>query len=82
MILYFGWVHHSAYFENRAQALWQKNAHRVVVFGNDWSDTRTYRVSQPSQRAIAARDSDRGDVWVETLCKEVNAFLDSHMSNY
>lgn len=78
MILYFGWVHHVAYFEHQAQAIWQSNAHRIVVFGNDWSDTRSYRVSSPPQSAIAPRDADRGEVWVETLCKEVGTSFFSH----
>ncbi|KAF2848837.1 hypothetical protein T440DRAFT_148277 [Plenodomus tracheiphilus IPT5] len=71
MIFYFTWVHQSDYFESKVQAMWQGNTHRIVVFGNDWSDTRSYRVSSPASSEIAPRDIDRGEVWVETLCKEL-----------
>lgn len=46
--------------------------HRVVVFGDDWSDTGNYRVSPPSRASVAARDPDRGSLWTETLCKEAS----------
>jgi hypothetical protein len=71
MILYFTWVH-SANFEETVNTVWRGNAHRIVVFGNDWSDTGSYRVSSPVLSAVVARDADRGDLWVETLCKEVS----------
>ncbi|KAI4712220.1 hypothetical protein J4E89_002486 [Alternaria sp. Ai002NY15] len=70
MILYFTWVH-SANFEDTVHTVWRGNAHRIVVFGNDWSDTGSYRVSSPVLSAVVARDADRGDLWVETLCKEL-----------
>ena len=76
MILYFTWVH-STYFgetvQNTVQTVWRGNAHRVVVFGNDWSDTGSYWVSSSVPSGFVARDADRGDLWVETLCKEVRA---------
>ena len=68
MILYFTWIH-SPRFE---ESVWRGDAHRIVIFGNDWSDTGSYRVSSPALSAIVARDADRGDLWVETLCKEVS----------
>lgn len=71
MILYFTWVH-QADFEQTVHTVWRGSAHRIVVFGNDWSDTGSYRVSSPALSAIVARDADRGDLWVETLCKEVS----------
>jgi hypothetical protein len=70
IITYFTWFH-SAYFKDTVQTVWRGNAHRVVVFGNDWSDTGTYRVSSSVPSGLIARDADRGDLWVETLCKEV-----------
>jgi len=70
MILYFTWVH-SADFEDTVHTVWRGSAHRIVVFGNDWSDTGSYRVSSPVLSAVVARDADRGDLWVETLCKEL-----------
>jgi hypothetical protein len=74
MILYFTWVH-SSYFENTVQdtvqTVWRGTAHRVVVFGNDWSNTGSYRVSSSAPSVIVARDADRGDLWVETICEEV-----------
>jgi len=45
---------------------------RLVVFGDDWSDTMTYRVSPPQLSSAAARDPDRGELWTETLCREVS----------
>ncbi|KAG9383296.1 hypothetical protein A1F94_005207 [Pyrenophora tritici-repentis] len=50
---------------------WSGNAHRIVVFGNDWSDTGSYRIAPSGLSAVVARDADRGDLWVETLCKEL-----------
>ncbi|EUC31712.1 hypothetical protein COCCADRAFT_38231 [Bipolaris zeicola 26-R-13] len=69
-ILYITWMN-SAGFEETVHTVWRESAHRIVVFGNDWSDTGSYRVSSPALSAIAARDADRGDLWVETLCKEL-----------
>lgn len=71
-ILYVTWMN-SAGFEEIVNTVWRGSAHRIVVFGNDWSDTGNYRVSSPALSAIVARDADRGDLWVETLCKEVSA---------
>jgi hypothetical protein len=70
LILYFSWTHRSAY-ESTVQAVWRGDAHRIVVFGNDWSDTGSYRVSPPALSKIVPRDADRGEIWVETLCEEV-----------
>ncbi|EUC48227.1 hypothetical protein COCMIDRAFT_87821 [Bipolaris oryzae ATCC 44560] len=69
-ILYITWMD-SAGFEETVHTVWRGSAHRIVVFGNDWSDTGSYRVSSPALSSIVARDADRGDLWVETLCKEL-----------
>lgn len=71
-ILYITWMN-SAGFEETVHTVWRGSAHRIVVFGNDWSDTGSYRVSSSASSAIVARDVDRGDLWVETLCKKVSA---------
>ncbi|KAF1940663.1 hypothetical protein EJ02DRAFT_445334 [Clathrospora elynae] len=86
MIVCFTWRSHSAYFENTARAAWRGNTRRVVVFGNDWSDTGSYRVAPPTRAAIVPRDPDRGQVWVETLCRElmcntIDNFARSKQSN-
>lgn len=72
MVLYFTCIHPSVYIESSVQAIWRSNARRIVVFGNDWSDTKKYRVSSPPRSERAPRDADSGEVWVETLCREVN----------
>jgi hypothetical protein len=46
--------------------------HRLVVFGDDWSDNGEYRVSPPPKSTTRNRDPDRGTIWTEALCKEVN----------
>jgi hypothetical protein len=52
---------------------WHSSGYRIVVFGDDWSDTGSYRVStDPVLLFESVRDSDRGEVWIETLCKEVS----------
>lgn len=71
MIAYFTWTHQSDDLKGKVQAMWQGNTHRIVVFGNDWSDTRSYRVSLPPSSKITPRDADRGEVWVETLCTQL-----------
>ncbi|CAO2651063.1 Nn.00g093600.m01.CDS01 [Neocucurbitaria sp. VM-36] len=70
-ILYFVWLQRSTYINNSIQTIWRAKTQRIVVFGDDWSDTGNYRVSPPPQSLKATRDPDRGDVWVETLCKEL-----------
>jgi hypothetical protein len=42
---------------------------RIVVFGDDWSDTGSYRTVPPPYAA-------RGDLWAETLCNRVSRCLD------
>ncbi|KAF1852141.1 uncharacterized protein K460DRAFT_269588 [Cucurbitaria berberidis CBS 394.84] len=71
LFLYFIWLQYSTYIDNSTQANWPGKAHRIVVFGDDWSDTGNYRVSPPPQSWVGTRDPDRGEVWVETLCKEL-----------
>lgn len=45
---------------------------RLVVFGDDWSDTESYRVPPLSHSSVATRDPDRGELWVETVCRKVS----------
>ncbi|KAF1929265.1 uncharacterized protein M421DRAFT_100396 [Didymella exigua CBS 183.55] len=77
IVLYFVWLQHDHLGHNIHEA-WEGTAHRIVVFGDDWSDTGKYRVSPPSKAQAVIRDSDRGDVWTETLCKELACdFIDN-----
>jgi hypothetical protein len=55
--------------------------HRIVVFGNDWSDTRSNRVSTDLQLLDAARDPAHYGLWTESLCKEVRLGFDLQRSN-
>lgn len=71
LILYFSWIQPSLHIQEDIQTVWTGNAHRLVVFGDDWSDIGTYRVSAPPKPTRQIRDPDRGDLWTETLCKEV-----------
>ncbi|KAJ8114114.1 hypothetical protein OPT61_g3921 [Boeremia exigua] len=77
IFLYVVWLQHDHLGHNIHEA-WGGTAHRVVVFGDDWSDTGKYRVSPPSKASMPARDADRGDMWTETLCKELACgFIDN-----
>ncbi|KAJ4368901.1 hypothetical protein N0V83_005983 [Neocucurbitaria cava] len=71
LIVYFVWLQHSTYITSSIQTILGAKTQRVVVFGDDWSDTGKYRVSPPPKSLRATRDRDQGEVWVETLCKEV-----------
>jgi hypothetical protein len=68
VIMYCLWMQHDG-LEHRLHEAWHGTAHRVVVFGDDWSDTGRYRV--PVATASVERDQSRGAVWTETLCEEV-----------
>ncbi|KAF2005316.1 hypothetical protein P154DRAFT_357683 [Amniculicola lignicola CBS 123094] len=70
-ILYFNWVQPSLHIQARIQKAWKGSSHRIVVFGDDWSDTGVYRVSPPTNAALRDRDPDRGEVWTEALCREL-----------
>jgi len=59
-------------FGGSVKNAWHGSGYRIVVFGDDWSDNGNYRVSPPDRSSVVARDSDRGEVWTETLCKEVS----------
>ncbi|KAJ4365410.1 slightly ste11-like protein [Ascochyta clinopodiicola] len=77
IVLYFVWLQHDHLGHNIHEA-WGGTAHRVVVFGDDWSDTGKYRVSPPSGSEAVVRDSSRGEIWTETLCKELACdFIDN-----
>jgi hypothetical protein len=60
---------------------WHESTHRIVVFGDDWSDTRSNRVSTHLQLLDAVRDPNEGELWTETLCKEVGP-SSGHRSNH
>ncbi|KAH7075851.1 hypothetical protein BKA63DRAFT_413684 [Paraphoma chrysanthemicola] len=72
IILFFFWDQHSLGFGSTVQSPWRGTAHNLVVFGDDWSDTGNYRVSPPPPLLAEVRDPDRGEIWPETLCKELN----------
>jgi hypothetical protein len=72
IILYFFYQERSAGFGSSVHSAWYDTTHRIVVFGDDWSDTGNYRVSPPLPLIVAAQDPDQGELWTETLCKEVN----------
>jgi hypothetical protein len=73
IILYFIYQERSARFESSVHSAWHDTTHRIVVFGDDWSDFGgNYRVSPPLPLIVATRDPDQGEVWTETLCKEVD----------
>lgn len=72
-ILSFCWRRPStAYLKDNLQRVWKNSPRRVVVFGDDWSDTGEHRVSPPPKRSTQDRNAAQGDIWVETLCKEAS----------
>ncbi|KAF2654084.1 hypothetical protein K491DRAFT_601560 [Lophiostoma macrostomum CBS 122681] len=70
-IAYFSWFQPSVEFQTRLQKVWKDHSHRVVVFGDDWSDVGEYRMAPPPKSTIRDKDPDRGGLWTETLCKEL-----------
>ncbi|ORY06240.1 hypothetical protein BCR34DRAFT_590673 [Clohesyomyces aquaticus] len=70
-ILCLGWILPSSRLPIRIQKAWKGTSHRLVVFGDDWSDTGEYRVSPPPKSTIEKKDPDRGDIWTQVLCREV-----------
>ncbi|KAF2131075.1 hypothetical protein P153DRAFT_313377 [Dothidotthia symphoricarpi CBS 119687] len=78
IVLYFAWLQRPARLEETIQQAWHNTNHRIVVFGDDWSDTGNYRVSPPPEQMVAIRDPDRGEMWTETLCTELKCdFVDN-----
>jgi hypothetical protein len=75
VILYFLYKQRSIGFGTAIHSAWKGTAHRFVIFGDDWSDTGTYRVPPPPYLKAAGRDPARGELWTETLCKEVSRCL-------
>ena len=78
-ILYFSYTRASLNMQERMHKVWTPSkeklslgTHRLVVFGDDWSDNGEYRVSPPPKSTTRNRDPDRGTIWTEALCKEVN----------
>ncbi|CAI6265913.1 unnamed protein product [Periconia digitata] len=78
-VLYFNWVRPSAYIQDNIQRVWNRHAHRVVVFGDDWSDTGAYRVSPPPKGTTRDRDPHQGKLWTQTLCNELKC---DYIDNY
>ncbi|PVI07254.1 hypothetical protein DM02DRAFT_513127 [Periconia macrospinosa] len=82
-VLYFNWIRPSAYIQDSIQdninRVWKQHAHRLVVFGDDWSDTGVYRVASPPSGTTRDRDPHQGKLWTETLCKELNC---DYIDNY
>lgn len=60
---------------------WRGPTYRIVVFGDDWSDTGSYRISPPPLLSNTVRDPDRGTTWTEVLCKEASLNTD-WVNNY
>jgi hypothetical protein len=71
VITYFFYEQRHSGFGASVQQAWHGTAHRVTVFGDDWSDTGDHRVSPISAMSGVTQDPDRGVTWAETLCKEV-----------
>jgi hypothetical protein len=71
VFLYFGWRMLRSNIYAGIDKAWTRPQHRVVVFGDSWSDTGEYRVSPPAKPYRRARDQDHGEVWTEVLCKNV-----------
>ncbi|KAF2200507.1 hypothetical protein GQ43DRAFT_70969 [Delitschia confertaspora ATCC 74209] len=69
--LYFGWKLDPSDMQTRIRNAWAGSSHRLVVFGDDWSDTGEYRVSPPPKEYSKARDPGQGELWTEVLCKEL-----------
>lgn len=72
LILYSAWTGPSSRIQASIQKAWKGGSHRVVVFGDDWSDVGQYRVAPPPQSTVRDRDPDQGKLWTETLCEEVS----------
>lgn len=71
IFLYLVWLQHD-HLGHSIHEAWEGSAHRIVNFGDDWSDTGKYRVSPPPKVKAVTRDPDRGDIWIEALCREVS----------
>ncbi|KAF2994056.1 hypothetical protein E8E13_001725 [Curvularia kusanoi] len=77
LFLYLIWLQHD-HLGHSIHEAWEGSAHRVVNFGDDWSDTGRYRVSPPPKVNAVTRDPARGDIWTEVLCKELGCdFIDN-----
>ncbi|KAF2740926.1 hypothetical protein EJ04DRAFT_558311 [Polyplosphaeria fusca] len=69
--LWFMWLLPSLHMRARVQEAWHGSSRRIVVFGDDWSDTGVRPVSAPLKSRRRDRDPDRGKLWVEALCEEL-----------
>ncbi|KAF2017393.1 hypothetical protein BU24DRAFT_149714 [Aaosphaeria arxii CBS 175.79] len=73
LFLFCNWLRPMSHIPAGIQDAWKEgNTYRLVVFGDDWSDIGKYRVSPPPLSTIRDRDPDRGDMWTEALCRELN----------
>jgi hypothetical protein len=71
LTVYFICLQSSLHLRTRIEEAITRSSHRLVVFGDDWSDTGAYRVAPPPKYIVRGRDPDRGALWTETLCEEV-----------
>jgi len=72
LILYITLWYPSTRIQNSIRISWRKTPRRVIVFGDDWSDTGKYRMAPPPSGTMRDRSTASGVVWTETLCKEVS----------
>ncbi|KAF1951040.1 hypothetical protein CC80DRAFT_425447 [Byssothecium circinans] len=77
-VLYF-WMRPSDLVQDNLQRVWKGRAHRVVVFGDDWSDTGAYRVDAPPRALARDRDPQQGERWLN--CDFIDNFARSVPSN-
>ncbi|KAF2464943.1 uncharacterized protein BDR25DRAFT_296139 [Lindgomyces ingoldianus] len=77
-VLYLTWMLPSSHISTRIQKVWEGSSHRLVVFGDDWSDNSEYRISPPPKSTTQNRDPDRGEIWTEVVCRELACdFIDN-----
>lgn len=72
LIIYFLFQQPSAGISFSIHSSPRKDMRRIVIFGDDWSDTGTYQVTRHILSSAGPRDPDRGEQWTETLCKEAS----------
>lgn len=72
VVLYIHWRRPSLRIQDSIQSVWKGTAHRVVVFGDDWSDIGHYRAVPPPASTVRERDPFRGLLWTEALCERAS----------
>jgi hypothetical protein len=70
-LLYFSGILSSLKMKVRLRKALSRSSVRLVVFGDDWSDTGTYRKSPPPRGMVRKRLLAQGPLWTEALCREV-----------